>query len=182
MNHASEHDFTLVLAEPLELTDDISDRLFAAGCDDATVSQRGGRLFMQFSRAAASLKDAILSAIADVRKAAIGTDVLRVDDCHLVSQADIARRIDRSRQLVNQLINGQRGPGDFPPPACAQPEQQPLWNWCEVAAWLCRYDMLRAEILRDAEEVEIINNALEMRRQRKNLPELTREIIEAVGA
>jgi hypothetical protein len=38
-----------------------------------------GRLYIEFSRLAVSLEDAIVSAIDDVRKAKIGAEVLRVD-------------------------------------------------------------------------------------------------------
>ena len=31
-----KYDFTLILTESLELTDDLADALFAAGCDDGT--------------------------------------------------------------------------------------------------------------------------------------------------
>jgi hypothetical protein len=84
-------------------------------------------VFLTFSRTAASLKEAIFSAIGDVRKANIGADVLRVDVCNLVTQADIARKIGRTRQLVHQYITGVRGPGGFPSPACDITDGDPLW-------------------------------------------------------
>lgn len=63
------HEFTLVLADPVELTDDVVDCLYEAGCDDATIASRGGRVFLDFSREAESLDASVLSATADVRKA-----------------------------------------------------------------------------------------------------------------
>src|SRR5712692_6543367 len=111
-----EYDFTLVLTGFTELSSATEHALFEAGCDDATLSVRFGRVYLTFSRPAPTLKDAILSAIRDVRKAKIGADVLRVDNCDLITQSDVARRIGRSRQLVNQYITGSRGPGGFPPP------------------------------------------------------------------
>jgi hypothetical protein len=175
-----EHDFTLVLADPIELTEEVEDALYNAGCDDATISLRAGRMFITFSRVGESLKDSVLAAIANVRKANIGTDVLRVDYCNLVTQADIARKIGRSRQLVHQYMMGQRGPGGFPPPVCEICDGQFLWFWCEVAYWLYENSMVREHVLRDAEEVEVINNVLELERQRKRTPELTREVIDSV--
>ena len=97
---------------------------------------------MTFSRNAASLKDAILSAIRDVQNANIGALVLRVDTCNVVTQADIARKIGRTRQLVHQYITGQRGPGGFPAPVCNITDGVPLWFWCEVAYWLRQNDMI----------------------------------------
>jgi len=151
-----------------------------AGCDDGTISMRSGRPFITFSRRAPSLKDAIISAINDIRKAGIGADVFRVDYCSLVTQADIARRIGRSRQLVHQYITGQRGPGGFPPPACVIGDEAPLWYWCEVAYWLWQNNMIKEEVLREAEEIEIINDLLKLERQNSEHPERTQEIIKAI--
>lgn len=89
----TEYDFTLLLAGVNTLTPDIEDALFNAGCDDATVSLRFGRLYLAFSRDANSLKDGILSAIKDVEASGIGARVIRVDHCDLVTQSEIARHI-----------------------------------------------------------------------------------------
>src|SRR5208337_3869719 len=112
-----EHDFALILSGITELTPEVQDALFEAGCEDGTISVRAGRVYLTFSRNSRSLKDAILTAIQDVKCARVGADVLRVDVCNLVTQADIARKIGRSRQLVHQYIAGIRGPGNFPAPA-----------------------------------------------------------------
>jgi hypothetical protein len=176
-----EHDFTLILTGVHEITPEMIDALYEAGCDDGTVSIRSGRPYITFSRAAPSMKDAILSAIENVRSAGVGADVLRVDYCNLVTQADIARRIDRSRQLVHQYMTGERGPGCFPPPACDITDDVPLWYWCEVAYWLCENNLAKPEVLRDAEEVEIINSVLEIQRQKKNNPDLMHEVISSVS-
>src|SRR5438128_2847676 len=93
-----EHDFALVLTGISDLTAEVEDALFKAGCDDATLSIRVGRVYLTFSRTAPTLKDAIFSAIRNVRDAGIGADVLRIDECDLVTQAEIARRINRPRQ------------------------------------------------------------------------------------
>lgn len=176
----TEHDFTLVLTGVNELTPDVENALFEAGCDDATLSARFGRVFLTFSRSAPSLKDAVLSAIRDVQKANIGADVLRVAGSDLVSQADIARKIGRSRQLVHQYLTGARGPGGFPPPASDTGEGAPLWYWREVARWLWQNDMIKQNVLREAQEVAVINSALELHRHRQFDPALTEEVIRAV--
>jgi chorismate mutase len=180
--HEREHDFALVLAGITELTPDAENALFEAGCDDATISIRFGRVYLTFSRTAASLKEAILSAIRDIKKANLGADVLRVDVCNLVTQADIARRIGRSRQLVHQYISGARGPGHFPSPACDVSEGAPLWNWCEVAQWLRQNDMIREDVLREAQEVAVINSVLELQYQRQLAPALTEEVLREIGS
>lgn len=67
------YDFVLGIG-PLELTDDVVDRLYEAGCDDATIGSRDGSAFIEFARESKSLEDAIRSAINSVKKA--GIDVL----------------------------------------------------------------------------------------------------------
>ena len=104
-----EYDFALILSGVPELTTDVEDGLFKAGCDDATLSMQFGSLYLEFSRSAPSLKDAILSAIRDVRKAGVGAEVWRVDSHDLVTPSEIARRIGRTRQLVHQYITGEIG-------------------------------------------------------------------------
>jgi len=171
-----EYDFGLILDGAKELTAEIEDGLFKAGCDDATLSVQYGYVYMEFSRSALSLKDAILSAIRDVRKARVGVDVWRVDECNLVTPAEIARRIKKSRQLVHQYITGHRGPGGFPSPECNLTDGAPLWAWCAVSYWLVQNDMIRAEELENAEAVDTINGALEMAHQRLRNPKLFDEI------
>ena len=53
------YDFTLVLANVIELTDTQANSLFAAGCDDATPVSRDGRAWLHFAREADSLEQAI---------------------------------------------------------------------------------------------------------------------------
>jgi hypothetical protein len=171
-----EYDFALILTGVPELNSSVEDALFEAGCEDATLSIQYGYLYLEFSRIAASLKDAILSAIRDVRKANIGAEVLRVDECDLVTPAEIARRIGRSRQLVHQYMTGKRGPGGFPAPECNWTDGAPLWSWCAVSSWLCQHDMIRPEEFGNAEVVAVINHALEGARQRERDPELVSEV------
>lgn len=171
-----EHDFALIVGGVTALTPAVEDALFNAGCDDATLSIQYGRLYVEFSRFAPSLKDAILSAIRDVRRAGIGAVVLRVDECDLVTAAEIARRIGRSRQLVFQYMNGLRGPGGFPPPECHLTGGAPLWAWCAVSYWLSENDIIRPEDGWNAEVVAAVNNWLESARQRARHPDLVKEI------
>ncbi len=71
------YDFTLVLANLAELTDDQANALFDAGCDDATPVSRDGQAFLRFAREANSLEHAIRSAIADVARS--GLSAARVE-------------------------------------------------------------------------------------------------------
>ncbi len=176
-----EFDFTLLLDGISQVSTEVEDSLFAAGCDDATISVRAGRVYLTFCRTAASLKDAIFSAIKNIRESGIGATVLRVDQCNLVTQAEIARRIGRSRQLVHQYITGVRGPGGFPPPACHITKDAPLWYWCEIAFWLSEHDIITEEDLREALDLAIINSALELAWQRRVFPEETKTILEELS-
>jgi hypothetical protein len=177
----TEFDFTLLLHGVDKITPDVEDALFSAGCDDSTISLRFGRIYLTFSRSAASLKDAIISAIKNVRESGIDATVLRVDQCDLVTQSEIARRIHRSRQLVNQYISGGRGPGGFPAPACNITDGALLWYWCDVAFWLWENNIIKEEDVREAQDLTVINSVLELERQRQVSPELTKEIMEALS-
>ncbi len=76
----TEHEFTLVLDGIPDLTPEVMNALFEAGCDDATVSRQNGRLVIDFDRAGVSMREAIVSAINDIRKAGIGARVVRVEE------------------------------------------------------------------------------------------------------
>ena len=82
-----KYDFTLVIANTLELTDDIADALFAAGCDDGTPGTCNGVFSIDFHREAVTLEEAIRSAVEDVRTA--GYEVARVEvEAETVMQTD----------------------------------------------------------------------------------------------
>ncbi len=109
------HHFTLIV-DGADLQDEsVIDRLFEAGCDDALVGSVDGVQFIDFDRDAASLDVAVLSAVADVEQVG-GFQVVRLANAGLVSIADIAARIGRTRESVRLLVSGARGPGNFPRP------------------------------------------------------------------
>jgi hypothetical protein len=70
-------EFEVILSGVDEMTEDISNALYEAGCDDGTPFSSEGVAAVGFTREAASLEDAIRSAIADVQKA--GYSVARVE-------------------------------------------------------------------------------------------------------
>jgi len=69
--------FTLVLSPPGELTDQLVEDLYEAGCDDGSPSSRAGVVMVTLHREADSLEQAIRSGIADAQKA--GCRVARVE-------------------------------------------------------------------------------------------------------
>ncbi len=167
-----EFDFALVLSGVTELDEILFDALYEAGCDDATLSLQHGVVVLDFSRSAASLKEAILGAIRDVRRSGLGVDVLRVDHCDRVNQAEIARQIGRTRSIVNQYINGKRGPGGFPPPISHITEGNPVWAWSDVAVWLGQNGIIKEQVATEACDVFLINLILEYQHRHQAHPEL----------
>ncbi|HEY8474775.1 MAG TPA: hypothetical protein VIL37_19410 [Natronosporangium sp.] len=126
------HVFTLVLDRRPD--DDELAALLEAGCDDATFGVEHGLPIAEFDREAPALADAIASAVRDVESA--GLRVLRVLEQDLVTLADIADRIGRSRESVRRYATGERGGGGFPPPVNPGREGTVFYRWSEVAPWL----------------------------------------------
>lgn len=178
----SQHEFILILTGLTELTPPIMDALFQAGCDDATATLRLGRVFLTFARKSPSLREAILSAIRNVKQAGIGAGVLCVNDSNLVSQAGIARRINRTRQLVGQYVSAKRGPGNFPAPSCDLSEGHPLWQWCEVSSWLWQNGIVGDHVLNESRVVAAINSVLEYLHQRGRDASLVDEVFQIIEA
>ena len=61
------YQFDVVLKDVSEVTDEQADRLYAAGCDDGTPASCDGVAWVHFDREAASLEEAIHSAVAQVQ-------------------------------------------------------------------------------------------------------------------
>ena len=72
-------EFTAVLTGVDEITDELADALYEAGCDDATVGSSCGVATVSFAREAPSLQEAIRSAIADVQKAGVVVDRVQIE-------------------------------------------------------------------------------------------------------
>ena len=73
----NKYHFSLVVSDRVELTESVADALYSAGCDDATPGMCEGILTLDFHRKAASLEEAIPTAIANVQSA--GLEVARVE-------------------------------------------------------------------------------------------------------
>ena len=72
-----KYEFTLILKGQLELTEEIADELFEAGCNDGSPGTCNGLFSIDFHRDADSLEGAIRSAIKNVKSA--GYEVERVE-------------------------------------------------------------------------------------------------------
>jgi hypothetical protein len=80
------YEFDLRLKDVLEVTDDQADALFAAGCDDGTPASCNGITWVHFDREAASLEEAIRSAIAQVQAAGFTVSKIELDVASAVFQ------------------------------------------------------------------------------------------------
>lgn len=91
----TEYAFTLIIEGIPDLTPEVMDALFEAGCDDATIMMQADRVSMAFDRAGPTLKDAMVSAIRDVQKASIGARVIRVEGTEPGSAQEIDGEVRR---------------------------------------------------------------------------------------
>jgi hypothetical protein len=71
-----KYEFSLILIVP-EITDADTDKLYEAGCDDASILTSQGVTRLQFDREATNLDEALASAIQNVERA--GLEVARVE-------------------------------------------------------------------------------------------------------
>jgi hypothetical protein len=134
-----------------------------------------------FDIEADTFADAVLQAI-DQTEEVPGLTVIRVEPDQLVWASEIADRIGRTRQSVDLLVKGQRGPGGFPAPVSGN-VRNPLWRWADVEAWFAAYEHREIDTERPA-VIGAINGALEARR---NLhvqpnPELAARLEALIGA
>lgn len=129
------HDFTLVLDR--DPTDDEIDALYETGLDDGMVERGGGNTaVIHVGRDADTLLGAVTSAVLNAEAAGFTVAAVTSDD--LVTLADIAARLGRSREAVRLQATGQRGPGGFPPPMSPD-SGWALYSWAQVSAWFAEH-------------------------------------------
>ena len=73
------YEFDLLISAN-ELTDELGEAVFEAGCDDATPWSDGGVVGLSFDREAGTFLDAVVSAIENVRSADIGVEAVRIGE------------------------------------------------------------------------------------------------------
>ncbi len=73
------YEFDVVLKNVSEVTDEQADGLFAAGCNDGTPASCDGVAWIHFDREAASLEEAISSAVAQVQAAGMMVSKVELD-------------------------------------------------------------------------------------------------------
>jgi predicted DNA-binding transcriptional regulator AlpA len=128
--------FTLLIEGPDLQDEDRLAALFEAGCDDATFGSRDSLQFADFDREASSLAEALRSAIRDIKSAVPEAHVVRVEPEEFVSLKAIADRVGFSKQYVQMLADGERGPGSFPSVVRWVDSKTRVWRWSDVADWV----------------------------------------------
>ena len=115
-------------ADPKELVE----RLGEAGCDDAVIGTgQPGRIALEFSREARSVKDAIVSALRDVKKAIPDAELIEVTP-DFVGLTDVAELVGVSRQNMRKLMLAH--PTTFPAPV--HEGSASVWHLAHVLRWL----------------------------------------------
>ena len=164
--------FRLVVADRID--EEGANRLYEAGADDSSPESGPHGHSIGFDREAASLEDAVISAIDEVQLA--NFEVLRVEPDELVSAAGIAEHTGRSRQSISSLISGARGPGGWPRPVAGN-VRSPLWRWSDVAAWFQEFDGSQQVDQEAATFLAAVNEVLAARRALQPVDRRTRKLL-----
>lgn len=129
-----------------EITPEEVEALYEAGCGDAGVETGALGTFLDFSREAPSLAEALVSAVRDIDKVQ-GLRAVGVACENMVTQLVIAERAGVSREAVRLWATGQRGAGGFPAPVLITSGGEKVWDWEQVARWLRDHQRERAHTL-----------------------------------
>jgi predicted DNA-binding transcriptional regulator AlpA len=113
-------------------SDELVERLGEAGCDDALIGTgQPGRIALDFTREARSVKEAIVSALRDVKKAIPDAELIEVTP-DFVGLTDVAELVGVSRQNMRKLMLTH--PTTFPAPV--HEGSTSVWHLAHVLQWL----------------------------------------------
>lgn len=147
-----DYSFTLKyrLADDDADHEEIVERLGEAGCTDALVGLGiAGRLALRFDREADNARNAIRTALEDV-KSVLPTATLVEAHPDLVSATEVAELVGKSRQNIRKLMLSH---SDFPSPVHDGPSVT-LWHLADVLDWLeTRQDYKLDQALRETARV-----------------------------
>ena len=149
-----EFEFTIIASGLDTEADDFEDRLFEAGCGDATIVVRSGAIILHFDREAKNFGHAVVSACRDVQQA--GAKIERIEPDVLVSESDIAERANISRAAVSLYAKGARG-AHFPAPVARVTTKSPLWDWLSVSRWMYKRGDIPRTMVVEAKIVRGLN-------------------------
>lgn len=155
-----EYEFAIIVSGIDPSGNDFEDRLFEAGCDDATLMLSRGAVAVCFIRESEDFAEAVLSACRDLDRA--GVIIERLEPDFLVNQSEIAVRANLTRAAISNYVSGERGT-DFPPPHARVTTSSPLWDWVDVASWLHAHQAVPAEAVIEARITRAVNLAIQAR-------------------
>lgn len=160
----SDYQFTLVLKGVDPQTPLLEDSLFEAGCDDALINFKNNTVYLEFDRVADTLEDAVITAIQDVESSSVCAEVAYVTPEDLVTESDIAKRLNKKRQAVSLWVKGERRiHHPFPNPIMKLEDRSPCWRWREIITWLYENELTQKEEVDNAYFLAHLNAALEER-------------------
>jgi predicted DNA-binding transcriptional regulator AlpA len=111
---------------------EVHDKGGDAGCDDAVIGTgQPGRIALEFSREARSVKEAIVSALRDVKRAVPDAELIEVTP-DFVGLTDVAELVGLSRQNMRKLMLAH--PTTFPAPV--HEGSASVWHLAHVLQWL----------------------------------------------
>lgn len=157
-------------------TDAIIERLGEGGCDDALIGiGQPGRLALEFTREADSARQALHSALTDVKQAVPSVRLIEATP-DLVGLTDVAEIVGMSRQNLRKLMLA--NPDTFPDPV--HEGSASLWHLSEILAWLDA----RGSYALERSVIDIASAALQvnlLKQRRHQSPEHDQELEALVG-
>lgn len=181
------YNFTLIIEGGDLQSAEAQDALYEAGCDDATFGLVDGVQYAEFDREADSFGQALASAMLGVRGAVPAAKIVHIEPDELVTMAEIAERLGRSRESIRLLVAGERGTGDFPAPVSHVRTRTRLWSWPEVMRWFAtryedEYGERLGQVPEDPHVTAMVNGYLMYRKYQASLSlEDRKRLEEAAG-
>lgn len=161
-----EYEFTLKFRLPDTSADpeQFIDALAEAGCDDAAVGiGQHGRIALDFTREAASAREAIVSAVQAVKAAIPGVELVEASP-DFVGVTDVADLIGCSRQNIRKLMVTHAD--TFP--AAVHEGSQAFWHLRPVLLWFA--ETQQRAIDRALIEVSEVTMSLNIAKETRCLP------------
>lgn len=157
-----EYTFTLKyrLLPADQNVDDLIERLGAEGCDDALVGVgQPGRMALEFTREADSARDALQSALADVKRAMPEAQLFEAAP-DFVGLSDVAQVVGVSRQNLRKLMRSHAA--SFPAPV--HDGTTAVWHLADMLDWLhatlaYQLEPVTLDIARTTKQVNLVKQA-----------------------
>ena len=158
-----EYEFTLKyqLAENDVNLDHLVERLGAGGCDDALIGiGQPGRIGLKFTREAASAKEALKSALLDIRSLMPTARLIEAGP-DFVGLTDAAEMVGMTRQNLRKLMVSN---ASFPLPV--HDGSAGVWHLADVLNWLEAKDYLvdhcAVEVAKTTRQINATKEALQL--------------------